>query len=67
MENKYKVADKRWECVLDFLIILNQLHFAIQPQPSYDFTKVSYIFNVVLWSIILAINFFQCIKIYMEV
>lgn len=67
MKNKYKVADKRWECILDFLIILNQLYFAIQPQPSSNFTKVSSIFNVVLWSIILAINFLQCIKIYMEV
>ena len=62
MKNKYKVTDKRWECFLDFLIILNQLYFAIQPQP-----KVSSIFNVVLWSIILVINFLQCIKIYMEV
>lgn len=65
MKSKYKVADKRWECVLDFLIILNQLYFVIQP--SSDFTKGSSIFNVVLWSIILAINFLQCIKIYMEV
>ena len=65
MKSKYKVTDKRWECVLDFLIILNQLYFAIQP--SSDFTKVSSIFNVVIWSIILALNFLQCIKIYMEV
>lgn len=67
MKNKYKVTDKRWECVLDFLIILNQLDFAIQPQPSSDFSKALSIFNVVIWSIVLAINFLQFIKIYMEV
>ena len=65
MKNKYKTTDKRWECVLDFMIVLNQLYFAIQP--SSGFTKVSSIFSVVLWSVILVINFLQCIKIYMEV
>ena len=65
MKNKYKVTDKRWECVLDFMIVLHQLYFAIQP--SSGFTKVSSIFNTVLWSVVLVINFLQYVKIYMEV
>ena len=65
MKNKYKATDKRWECVLDFIIVSNQLYFAIQP--SSGFSKVLSIFSVALWSVILVINFLQCIKIYMEV
>ena len=65
MKNKYKATDKRWECFLDFMIVLNQLYFAIQSSSGFD--KVLFIFNVALWSVILVINFLYCIKIYMEV
>ena len=65
MEKSYKTTDTRWVCVLDFMIVLNQLYFAIQS--SSGFNKVLSIFNVALWSVILVINVLQCIKIYMEV
>ena len=65
MEKSYKTTDTRWVCMLDFMIVLNQLYFAIQP--SSGFNKVLSIFNVALWSVILVINFLHCIKIYMEV
>ena len=62
MKNKYKTTDKRWECALDFMIILTQVYYLTQV--SSTFTTILAIINISLWLIILTINLFECINIW---